>query len=176
MRAARCRVRGRRELGHHVTRAADPVLDEFAARDSGSGETGTLDGPEFLAALLEWVSAPTRPRSTASSKSWRSSMCSDARQRSRQGHRTARLDAPPGRHAAASAAAHRSTLVALTHRAGTARQQQSGERFKSLYSRFEATLQEARDAREAVVGSFDVLIARGGHKTNRIMTVLSSRR
>jgi Mg2+ and Co2+ transporter CorA len=34
-------------------------------------------------------------------------------------------------------------------------------------------LQEARDAREAVVGSFDVLIARGGHKTNRIMTVLT---
>jgi Mg2+ and Co2+ transporter CorA len=43
----------------------------------------------------------------------------------------------------------------------------------SLFARFEATLQEARDAREAIVGSFDVLIARGGHKTNRIMTVLT---
>jgi Mg2+ and Co2+ transporter CorA len=49
----------------------------------------------------------------------------------------------------------------------------SGERFQSLFARFEATLQEARDAREAIVGSFDVLIARGGHKTNRIMTVLT---
>ena len=27
--------------------------------------------------------------------------------------------------------------------------------------------------REAIVGSFDVLIARGGHATNRIMTVLT---
>ena len=27
--------------------------------------------------------------------------------------------------------------------------------------------------REAIVGSFDVLIARGSHKTNRIMTVLT---
>jgi Mg2+ and Co2+ transporter CorA len=32
-----------------------PVLDEFAARVSGSGDTGSLDGPSFLAALLEWV-------------------------------------------------------------------------------------------------------------------------
>ena len=31
------------------------VLDEFAARVSGSGDTGSLDGPGFLAALLEWV-------------------------------------------------------------------------------------------------------------------------
>jgi magnesium transporter len=32
-----------------------PVLDDFAARVSGSGDTGSLDGPSFLAALLEWV-------------------------------------------------------------------------------------------------------------------------
>ena len=31
------------------------VLEEFAARVSGSGDTGSLDGPGFLAALLEWV-------------------------------------------------------------------------------------------------------------------------
>ena len=29
----------------------------------------------------------------------------------------------------------------------------SGERFESLFRRFEATLQEARDVREAIVGS-----------------------
>ena len=34
---------------------AIPVLEEFADRVSGSGDTGTLDGPSFLAALLEWV-------------------------------------------------------------------------------------------------------------------------
>ena len=32
-----------------------PVLEEFASRASGSGDTGSLDGPTFLAALLEWV-------------------------------------------------------------------------------------------------------------------------
>jgi hypothetical protein len=39
--------------------------------------------------------------------------------------------------------------------------------------RFEATVQEARDARESTVGSFDVLIARTGHRTNDIMKVLT---
>jgi magnesium transporter len=34
-------------------------------------------------------------------------------------------------------------------------------------------VQEARDARDAIVGSFDVLIARGGHRTNEIMKVLT---
>ena len=71
-------------------------------------------------------------------------------------------------------AAHRSALVALTHPELEALgDNASGERFKSLFSRFEATLQEARDAREAIVGSFDVLIARGGHNTNQIMKVLT---
>ena len=37
----------------------------------------------------------------------------------------------------------------------------------------ESTVQEARDAREAIVGSFDVLIARTGHRTNDIMKVLT---
>ena len=71
-------------------------------------------------------------------------------------------------------AAHRTALVALTHPELEALgDNASSERFRSLFSRFEATLQEARDAREAIVGSFDVLIARGGHHTNQIMKVLT---
>ena len=31
------------------------VLDEFAELAQGSGRTGDLDGPTFLASLLEWV-------------------------------------------------------------------------------------------------------------------------
>jgi CorA-like Mg2+ transporter protein. len=46
-------------------------------------------------------------------------------------------------------AAHRSALVALTHPELEALGSKgSGERFESLFSRFEAVLQEARDARE----------------------------
>jgi magnesium transporter len=39
--------------------------------------------------------------------------------------------------------------------------------------RFESTVQEARDVRESIVGSFEVLIARTGHRTNHIMKVLT---
>jgi magnesium transporter len=71
-------------------------------------------------------------------------------------------------------AAHRSALVALTHPELEALgDNASGERFQSLFTRFESTLQEARDAREAIVGSFDVLVARAGHHTNQIMKVLT---
>ena len=71
-------------------------------------------------------------------------------------------------------AAHRSALVALTHPELEALgDNAAGERFQSLFGRFESTMQEARDAREAIVGSFDVLIARGGHRTNEIMKVLT---
>jgi magnesium transporter len=71
-------------------------------------------------------------------------------------------------------AAHRSALTALTHPELEALgNDASGERFQSLLSRFEATVQEARDARETIVGSFDVLIARTGHRTNDIMKILT---
>ena len=71
-------------------------------------------------------------------------------------------------------AAHRSALVALTYPELEALgDYASGERYQSLLSRFESTVQEARDAREAIVGSFDVLIARGGQRTNEIMKVLT---
>ena len=71
-------------------------------------------------------------------------------------------------------AAHRSALVSLAHPELEALgDHASSERFQSLLSRFESTVQEARDAREAIVGSFDVLIARGGHRTNEIMKVLT---
>jgi Mg2+ and Co2+ transporter CorA len=71
-------------------------------------------------------------------------------------------------------AAHRSALTALTHPELEALgNDASGERFQSLLLRFEATVQEARDARETIVGSFDVLIARTGHRTNKIMKVLT---
>lgn len=39
--------------------------------------------------------------------------------------------------------------------------------------RYEATLQGARDARESIVGSFDVLIARTGHTTNEVVEILT---
>jgi magnesium transporter len=151
------------------------VLEDFAARVSGSGDTGSLDGPGFLAALLEWVLGSY----TA------------AFERIEQRLEDFDVQAMRGRGAdedieklvemrrevgtlRRALAAHRFALVALTHPELEALgDNASGERFVSLYTRYESTMQEARDAREAIVGAFDVLIARSGHHTNQIMKVLT---
>jgi magnesium transporter len=151
------------------------VLEDFAERVSGSGDTGALDGPAFLATLLEWVLGAY----------------SAAFERLEQGLEEFDIEAMRGRGAEEdietlvkmrqevgvlrrALAAHRSALTALTHPELEALgNNASGERFQSLLQRFESTVQEARDAREAIVGSFDVLIARTGHRTNHIMKVLT---
>jgi magnesium transporter len=152
-----------------------PVLDDFAARASGSGDTGSLDGPGFLAALLEWVlGSYTR-----------------AFEQIEQDLEDFDVQAMRGRGSdddietlvgmrrqigvlRRALAAHRFALVALSHPELEALgDNASSERFATLFKRFESTVQEARDSRESVVGSFDVLIARAGHHTNRIMKVLT---
>jgi magnesium transporter len=152
-----------------------PVLDDFASRVSGSGDTGSLDGPSFLAALLEWVlgsySAAFERIEQRLEEFDVHAMRGEGADKDIEVLIEMRREVGNLRRALA---AHRSALVALTHPELEALGDKgSGERFQSLYERYEAVLQEARDAREAIVGSFDVLIARGGHHTNQIMKVLT---
>ena len=152
------------------------VLEEFAARVSGSGDTGSLDGPGFLAALLDWVlgsySAAFDRIEQRLEEFDIHAMRGDAKPE-RDIERLVAMRQQVGKLRRALAA-HRSALVSLTYpeleALGDAA---ASERFQSLLGRFESTMQEARDAREAVVGSFDVLIARGGQRTNEIMKVLT---
>ena len=152
-----------------------PVLDEFASRVAGSGDTGSLDGPSFLAALLEWVlgsySAAFERIEQRLEEFDVHAMRGEGADEDIEVLVEMRREVGKLRRALA---AHRSALVALTHPELEALGNKgSGERFESLFTRYEAVLQEARDAREAIVGSFDVLIARGGHHTNQIMKVLT---
>jgi magnesium transporter len=151
------------------------VLEDFASRVSGSGDTGSLDGPRFLAALLEWVlgsyTAAFERIEERLEEFDVQAMRGEGGDEDIERLIEMRLQVGKLRRALA---AHRSALVALTHPELEALGDHvSGERFQSLFTRYEATLQEARDAREAIVGSFDVLIARGGHHTNQIMKVLT---
>ena len=152
-----------------------PVLEDFAERVSGSGDTGSLDGPCFLAALLEWVLGSYTAAFERMEQRLEQFDVHAMRGAGTDGDIEVlielRLQLGKLRRALA---AHRAALVALTHPELEALgDHASGERFQSLFRRFEATLQEARDVREAIVGSFDVLIARGGHHTNEIMKVLT---
>jgi magnesium transporter len=153
-----------------------PVLDEFAERVSGSGDTGSLDGPGFLAALLEWVLGSYTAAFERIEQRLEEFDIQAMRGDAEAEHDIERLitmrkEVGKLRRALA---AHRTALVSLTHPELEALgDNKSGERFESLLKRFESTVQEARDAREAIVGSFDVLIARDGHRTNDIMKVLT---
>ena len=153
-----------------------PVLQEFAQRVSGSGDTGSLDGPKFLAALLEWVLGSYS--SAFERIEERLEECDieamrGAGDEEKDIERLIDLRKQVG-NLRRALAAHRSALVSLTHPELEALgDHASSERFQSVLSRFESTVQEARDARDAIVGSFDVLIARGGHRTNEIMKVLT---
>jgi magnesium transporter len=152
-----------------------PVLDAFGDRAAGSGDTGSLTGPAFLAALLEWVLASYTAAFDRIEERLEE-FAVDAMRGVRGDEDIEKLVEVRRRigHLARALAAHRSALIALNQpeleALGDA---ESGRRFESLYARFESTLQEARDARESVVGSFDVLIARSGHETNHIMKVLT---
>jgi magnesium transporter len=152
-----------------------PVLDEFAHRVSGSGETGHLDGPAFLATLLEWVLGAYTAAFEAIEKRLEDfdvqAMRGEGDERDIEQLVALRRHVGTLRRALAG---HRSALVALTHPELEALgNDASGERFQSLLRRYDSTVQEARDAREAIVGSFDVLIARTAHRTNEIMKVLT---
>jgi magnesium transporter len=153
-----------------------PVLEEFAERVSGSGDTGSLDGPGFLATLLEWVlgsyTAAFERIEQRLEEFDIQAMRGDGKAE-RDIERLVEMRQEVGKLRRALAG-HRSALVSLTHPELEALgDHESSELFRSLLKRFEATMQEARDAREAIVGSFDVLIARGGHRTNEIMKVLT---
>ena len=152
------------------------VLDEFSERASGSGNTGSLDGPTFLAALLEWVlgsysEAFERIEERLEKFDVEAMRGNGDADKDIERLIQMRLQVGNLRRALA---AHRPALMTLRHPELEALgSQASSERYESLLARFEATMQEARDAREAIVGSFDVLIARGGHRTNEIMKVLT---
>jgi magnesium transporter len=151
------------------------VLEEFAERVSGSGDTGVLDGPAFLATLLEWVlgaySAAFEELEERLEKFDVEAMRGNGADRDIEQLVKMRREVGVLRRALA---AHRSALVALTHPELEALgDNASGERFQSLLRRFESTVQEARDARESIVGSFELLIARTGHHTNQVMKLLT---
>ena len=153
------------------------ALDEFRRVADGRGEIGLLDAPSFLSTVLEWVvtsylrafdeveesldefdvKALANP-----SKDPEEEMRVLSTARSRVG-RLRRTLAP-----------HRDVFAALSHSEfDPLSSPESAERFRALTARVDAALASARDARDGIASSFDVLIVRTEHRTNEIMKVLT---
>jgi len=152
------------------------VLDQFAELTGGSGRTGDLDGPAFLAGLLEWVldehsNAFERIEDELEQVDSRGMRGKSDPEEEIEHLVTLRLDAGKLRRSLVS---HRPLLLALAHPELEALgDEESARRFELLVERYERTLDGARDLRESIYGSFDVLIARTGHRTNEIVKVLT---
>ena len=153
------------------------ALDDFRSIAEGRGEIGLLDAPSFLSTVLEWVVASYLhafdeieesldafdAKALANpSKDPEEEMRVLSAARSRVG-RLRRTLAP-----------HREVFAALSHSEfDPLSTQESAERFLALAARVDAALASARDARDGIASSFDVLIVRTEHRTNEIMKVLT---
>jgi magnesium transporter len=154
------------------------VIDDFRERmTASSGEVGRLDGAEFLADLLAWVLEAYLGEFEAIELELEEF---DARvMRGRNAHEEDELARLVGVRQQIGAlrralVSHRGLFLALAHPELEAiTSSDHAARFRRLRGQLEEVVQVARDSRDAVFGSFDVLIARTEHRTNEIMKVLT---
>ena len=153
------------------------VIDDFGDRAEGSGELGLLDAPSFLASLLEWV-VTSYLRAFDEIQATLEEFDIDAL-RSPSGDTERQIGALVDARRRVgnlrrSLAPHRDVFAALSHSEfDPLSTEESADRFRHLSASLEAALASARDAKDAVIGSFDVLIVRTEHRTNEIMKVLT---
>lgn len=153
------------------------VFDTFRERASSSGDTGRLDGPEFLADLLEWILEAYFDAFEQIELDLEEvdtmSMAGEFADRDEALRRLVEIRREIGRLRRALTS-HREAILALSRPELEAiSSSSSAERFTRLRDRLEEAAQAARDSRESVVGSFDVLVAMTGQRTNEIMKTLT---
>lgn len=153
------------------------VIADFRDVAGGSGELGALDAASFLATLLEWVVASYTREFAAiemTLESFDTQVLTNPQRdvekevallvetRQRLGLLRRRLEP------------HRELFAALGHaefdRVST---ETSARRFAHLEQRVDDALVAARNVKESVVNSFDMLILRTEHRTNQIVKVLT---
>lgn len=157
--------------------ARPEVLETFRERASGSGATGHLDGLQFLANILEWTLNGYLEAFEAIEQDLEDvdalAMQRDASKRDDVLERLVALRRETGRLRRALTS-HRETFLALTRPELEAiASSDSASRFAELRDSLERGAQAARDTRDSVVGSFDILIASSGQRTNDIMKILT---
>lgn len=157
--------------------ADSPVVADFRDYAQGAGEVGRLDGLSFLATLLEWVFEAYREAFEAIEDELERFDVralegkfddTDAEVRG-----LVNLRRTVGR-LRRELVRQRPVVTALEHfELDPLSTPDTASRFAALAARLEETVQASRDCRDAVVASFDVIIARSEHRTNEIMKVLA---
>jgi magnesium transporter len=153
------------------------VLEEFRERAEGGGQVGELDAPSFVAAILEWVIAGYFRAFEAVESELEELdarvMSSTPKDVSDDLARLVELRRSIGTLRRALAP-HRDVVVALAHpELDALSTERSAEKFAALESRLTQALEAARESKESTFGSFDLLVARIGQRTNDIMKVLT---
>ncbi len=153
------------------------ALDEFRERAEGGGEVGALDAPSFVAAILEWVVAGYFRAFEAVESELEELdarvMSGNPKDVSDDLARLVDLRRAIGT-LRRTLAPHREVVVALAHpELDALSTERSAEKFAGLESRLTQALEAARESKESTFGSFDLLVARIGQRTNDVMKVLT---
>lgn len=154
------------------------VLEEFLERAEGGGGIGTLDAPSFVAAVGEWViasylrafEAVENELEELDAKVMSQTPSTDV---SADLSRLVELRRTIGSLRRALAP-HREVVASLAHpELDMLSTELSGQLFADLERRVTQALDAARDTKQSTFGSFDLLVARIGQRTNDIMRVLT---
>jgi Mg2+ and Co2+ transporter CorA len=153
------------------------VLDDFRSVAEGRGGIGLLDAPSFLTTLLEWVVSSYLRAFDELEETLDRFDVEALQQPSYDPEKqievlgNARLRVGRLRRALAP---HREVFAALSHcEFDPLSSEESAERFVTLTARLDAALASARDVRDGIASSFDVLIVRTEHRTTEIVKVLT---
>jgi magnesium transporter len=154
------------------------VLEEFRERAEGGGEVGALDAPSFVAAVCEWVIASYLRAFEAVETELEeldAKVISETPNRDVSGDLSKLVELRRRIGALRRALApHREVVSSLAHPELDALSSElSGQLFADLERRVTQALDAARDSKESTFGSFDLLVARIGQRTNEIMKVLT---
>ena len=153
------------------------VLEEFRERAEGGGQIGELDSPSFVAAVADWVVASYfRAFEEVESELEELDakiMADIPKNVADELARLVELRRSIGTLRRALAP-HREVIVALAHpELDLLSTETSAERFAAIESRVTQAVEAAREAKESTRGSFDLLVARIGQRTNDIMKLFT---
>jgi magnesium transporter len=149
----------------------------FAERAEGGGQVGALDAPSFVAAIFEWVVASYSRAFEAVERQLEEldTQIMSGTPKDVPGDLTRLVEIRRLVGALRRALyPHKELAVALAHPAfDLLSTEVSANQFAAIDSRLTQALDTAREIKESTFGSFDLLVARIGQRTNDVMKLLT---